>query len=145
MQEYLKHRETLVSKRKKKPVSTAPSSSPSIATAVSTTAFVGSSSSLPSISTDDKLGDYLHSFLANFLSQSGSVGANPSSFAAPAVVPDLASPWQGVAGGLGADILIRGRLTEPSGVVPLSQEETHPPSPHLLCLCMMMFSVIGLG
>ena len=48
MQEYLKHSKTLVSKRKKKPVSTTPSS-PSITPAVSTTASVDSSPSLPSI------------------------------------------------------------------------------------------------
>ena len=99
----------------------------SITPAVSTTASVGSSPSLPSMSTDGKLWDYVHSFLATCLSQSGSVGTNPS-FAAPAVVPDSGPPLRGVTGGLGADILNRGRLTKPSGVVPPSQEEHPPPS-----------------
>ena len=117
--------ERLVLKGKEKLVSSSPS--PSVIPAVSTSASVGSSPSLPSVSDNDKLRDYVHSFLSSFLSQSGSVGINPSSFSAPTVVPDSAPPVQGVAGGLGAGSLNKGRLTEPSGVVPLFQEETPPP------------------
>ena len=65
-----------------------------------------------------------------FLSQSGSVGANPSSFSAPPVVPHSGPPLQGVAGGLGADNLYIGRLSESSGMVPPTTQED-PPTPHM--------------
>ena len=99
MLDYLKHRKSLVSKGKKKLVSTATSSSPSVPPAVTTTAPVGSPS-LPSMGSDDKLRDYVHSVLATFFSQSGSVGTNPS-FSAPLVVPDSAPLLRGITGGLG--------------------------------------------
>ena len=74
MKEYLKHRKSLVSKGKKKPVVTAPSSSsssvtPSVLPCVS--ALV-SNPSLPSVSDDQKIKDYVHSFLSLFLTQSDS-------------------------------------------------------------------------
>ena len=139
MQEYIKHRKTLVSKGKKKPVSTAPSS-PLVPPAVSTRASVVSSPSLPSLSDDDKLRDYVHSVLSSFLSQSGSVGIDQFSFPAPTVVPDSAPPVRGATRGLWADILNRGRLTEPSGMVSPTQEENPP----IMCPCMMLI-MIGLG
>ena len=92
--EKIKHRKSLVSKRKKK--STTPStSSPSLPPAVTTTASVGSP--LPSMSSDEKLREYVHLFLANFSSQSGSVGSNPS-LSALLVVPQPPPPRCG--GGL---------------------------------------------
>ena len=36
--------------------------------------------SLPTLSNDDKLRDYVHLLFSSFISQSGSVGINPSSF-----------------------------------------------------------------
>ena len=115
MQYYLKYRKSLVSKGKK-PVSTTPPSSPSITPAVSSIASVVSQPSIPSVSDDEKIRDYVHSFLSSFFSQLGSVGINPSSFSSPAVVPHLAPPLRGATGGVGADILNRGRLTRPSGI-----------------------------
>ena len=64
---YVKHQRSLVSKGKKVPV-----------TAV-TTAPVVSLPSLP-VSTEDQLWNYMHSVLANLLSQSGSVGTNLLSY-----------------------------------------------------------------
>ena len=95
MQDYLKHKKSLISKRKKKPVSSAPSSSPSVSLAVSTVASVGSPIALPSVSDDAKIKDYVHLILSSFFSQSGSVGINPSSLSAPTVVPDSAPPIRG--------------------------------------------------
>ena len=95
MLDYLKHRKSLVLKGKKKsttPSTPSSSSSPSLPPAVTTTASVGSL--LPLMSSDEKLRDYVHSFLANFLSQSGSIGSNQS-LSAPLVVPHLAPLLRG--------------------------------------------------
>ena len=73
MKEYLKHRKSLVPKGKKKPVVTAPSSSSSVTLSVlpCVSALV-SNPSLPSVSDDQKIKDYVHSFLSLFLTQSDS-------------------------------------------------------------------------
>ena len=95
MLEHLKHRKSLVSKGKKKsttPSSSSSSSSPSPlvpAGSVATTL----ASPLPPLASDERIRDYVHSFLTNVLSQSGSVGSdtNPS-FSAPPVVPNTPPP-----------------------------------------------------
>ena len=94
MLDYLKHRKSLVLKGKKSttPSTSSSSSSPSLPPAVTTAACVGSP--LLSTSFDEKLGDYLHLILANFLSQSGSIRCNPS-FSVPPVVPDSCPPVVG--------------------------------------------------
>ena len=86
MKEYLKHRKSLVSEGKKKPVvttvttpSSSPSATPSVSPSISVLVF---NPSLPSVSNDQKIKDYVHSILSSFLSQSGSLGINPS-FSAP--------------------------------------------------------------
>ena len=68
MLDYLKHRKSLVSKEKKSATPSTSSSSSSLLLphAVTATATVGSP--LPSLDSDDKLRDYIHSLLANFLS-----------------------------------------------------------------------------
>ena len=136
MLDYLKHRKSLVSKGKKK--STTPSTSSSFSSllppAVTTTASVGSP--LTSVSSDEKLRDYVHSILANFLSQSGSIGSNPS-FSAPPVVPDKEQhpPPQGGGGGL---LVAYGPIpyTEGSFVNPLAwcprRLKRKPPHPHIV-------------
>ena len=92
-------------------------------------------SPLPPLASDDRIKDYVHSFLTNFLSQSGSVGtANNPSFSAPPLVPDSAPPLRGVDGGLGADTLYRGWLTEPSGEVPPTIQEEN------LSQCVCVFA-----
>ena len=68
MQDFLKHRRSLVLKGKKKPVSSVPSSSPLVTPVVSSIASVGSSPSLPSVSDEDRIKDYVHSFLSSFFS-----------------------------------------------------------------------------
>ena len=110
------------------PSTSSSSSSLSLPPAVTTTASVGSL--WTSMSSDEKLRDYVHSFLANFLSQSGNVRSNPS-LSAPPVVPHCPPPpavWGGC-WGLGADTLYRGRLTESSGLVPPTTQEENPPRP----------------
>ena len=94
---YVKHQKSLVSKGKKK----TPSSSPLKQPAVQTTAPVAPST-LPA-STEDQLKQYVHSFLSDFLSQSGQLGTNPF-FSAPPAVPNSASLSREVAVGLGADL-----------------------------------------
>ena len=99
MQDYLKHRKPLVSKGKKKPVSSAPPSSPSISPAGSTVASVGSSHPIPLVMMTRLRIMCTHSVLSSFFSRSGSLGVNPSSFSAPTMVPDSASQVRGVTGG----------------------------------------------
>ena len=65
MQDYLTHRRALVSKSKK--TATASSSSSVVtAPAVSSAPFLGSSPSLPFVSDDEEIKDYVHSFLSSF-------------------------------------------------------------------------------
>ena len=92
MIDYLKHWKSLVSKGKKKPVVTTHSSSTSAPPSVSpSVSSLVSNPSLPSVGDDQKIKDYVHSFLSSFLLQSGSVGINPS-FSAPTEVPNPAPP-----------------------------------------------------
>ena len=81
----------------------------------------------------------------SFLSQLGSIGINPASFSALAVVPDLAPPLRGATGGVGAAILISGRLTDPPGVVPPLQEETPPPNVSLHVVAYDRFGVVRIS
>ena len=144
MHEYLKHRKSLVSKGKKKPVVTTPSSSPSVPPSVSpSVSSLVANPSLPSVSDDQKIKAYVHSILSSFLSQSGSVGINPS-FSAPMEEPNPTSPLRGATGGGGGGEtanLSRGRHIEPSGMVPSSQEDVDSP---FQCLCMMCI-IVGLA
>ena len=94
MQEYLKHRKSLVSKGKKKPAAAALSVSPSSTPVVSAVSSVVPQPALPSVSDDQKIKDYVHSFLSQFLSQSGVVSTNPS-VSAPSVMPHSSTPSGG--------------------------------------------------
>ena len=95
MADYLCHRKSLVSKGKKKSVTTASSSSPSAPP--SATPSVASASPTPilsSIADDEKIKSYIQSVLANLLSQQSSqasLGINPF-FTAPLEVPDIPPP-----------------------------------------------------
>ena len=112
MQDYLKHRKSLVAKGKKKPAS--------ISSLVSQPV-------LPSVSDDQKSKEYVPSILSSFLSQTNGISTNPS-VSAPTVVPHCSPPSQGATGGGRAAILNRGRLTETSGTVPpVQQEDVNPP------------------
>ena len=122
----LSHHRSLVSKGKKKSVTTPSSSSPSVPPSA-TPSVVSQSSSLRSIADDDKIKQYVSSVLASMLSQPSSqvsLGTNPF-FSAPMEVPDVTP--RGSIGGRGAESLIRGRIASPSGVVPPSQEDVMPP------------------
>ena len=70
MQEYLKHRKSLVSKGRKKPASATPPSSPSPTPVVSTVSSLISHPADPSVSDDQRIKDYVHSLLSGFFSQS---------------------------------------------------------------------------
>ena len=129
MADYLRHRKSLVSKGKRKlSVTTASSSSPSVPP--SATPSVASSSPAPtllSIADDDKIKQYVHSVLANLLSQQSSqasLGSNPL-FSAPLEVPYIPPP--GSTGGKGSESLKRGRFASPSGVVPPVSDNVMPP------------------
>ena len=101
MAEYLCHRRSLVSKGKKKPVTTPSSSSPSVPPSASPS--VSSQSPSPSLTSiaDDKLKQYVQSVLASMLSQPGSqVSLGTNHFiSAPMKVPDV--PFRGSTGGEG--------------------------------------------
>ena len=130
MAEYLCHRRSLVSKGKKKLVST-PSSSPSVPPSAAPVRPVQSPTpALSSLADDSKLKEYVHSVLASMLSQPGSqvnLGSNPF-ISAPVEVTDI--PSQGSTGGRGSESLIRDRFASPSGVVlPPSEEDVMPPIP----------------
>ena len=86
MQEYLKHRKSLVSKGRKKPASATPSSSPSPTPMVSTVSSLVSQPVVPSVSDDQRIKEYVHSLLSGFFSQSSDLGTNLS-FSAPLMVP----------------------------------------------------------
>ena len=85
MSEYIKHKKSLATKRGKKPATAAASGSSQ--PAVASSPLLGSPPRLPSVSDDDKLRDAFLSVLQN-LSQTGSIGTNPFSFAVPSSVPD---------------------------------------------------------
>ena len=99
---------------------------------MSTVSSVIQQPALPPVSDDQKIQDYVQSFLSQFLSQSGIVGTNPS-VSAPLVVPHSSPPSWGATGGGGAASLNRGRPTEASGMVPpVMQKDQIPPSRVLL-------------
>ena len=135
----MKPSKSLVSKGKKKPAAATPSS-PLLTPAVSSVSSLVSQPALPSVSDDQKIKEYVHSILSSFLSQTGSVGTNPS-ISASTVVPDSAPPLRGATRGVGAAILMRGQPTEPSGMVPPVQKEDVNPLP--LCHCVMCI-IVGL-
>ena len=120
---YVKHQRSLLSKGKKE----ATASSPTVPVTAVTTAPVASLPSLP-ILTEDQLMTYVHSVLANLLSQSGSLGTNLLS-TVPLTVPNSAPMSTGAAGGLGSVTPFEVLTTESPGLVP-------PPPPLLLCLCV---------
>ena len=116
---YVKHQRSLVPKERKE-VTT---SSPLLPVTAVTTASVVSLPSLPVVS-EDQIRDYVHTVLANILSQSGSVGTNTNSTAPPAV-PYLAPMSTGVAGGLSSDTPFEVLISESPGVVlPTNQEDS---------------------
>ena len=87
-----------------------------------------SCSSLPNmpVLTEDHLRQYVHSMLANLLSQPGNVGTNLPSTAPPAV-PDSAPMSTGAAGGLGSVTPFEVPITEsPGAVLPTTQEDLPP-------------------
>ena len=128
MADYLRHRKSLVSKRKKKlSVTTAYSSSPSVSP--SATPSVASSSPSPtltSIAVGEEIKQYVHSVLANLLSQQSSqasLGSIPF-LSVPLEVFDI--PPLGSTGRRGSESLKRGRFASPSGVVPPVTEDITP-------------------
>ena len=86
MQEYLKHKKSLATKRGKKPAVAAASVSQP---AVESSPLLGSPPTFPSISDDSKIRDAVLAVLQS-LSRSGSVEINPSSFSALSTVPNYA-------------------------------------------------------
>ena len=120
---YVKHQRSLVSNGRKEVTN----SSPSLPVTTVITASVVSPPSLPVVS-EDQIRDYVHSVLANILSQSGSVGTNTIS-TAPLAVPNSAPMSTGVAGGLSSDTPFEVPTSESPGVVlPMNREDPPPPS-----------------
>ena len=93
MAEYLRHCKSLVSKGKKKPVST-PSFFPSVPpSAVPVRPVQSPTPALSSLANDSKLKEHVHSVLASMLSQPGSpvnIGSNPF-ISARVEVPNIPS------------------------------------------------------
>ena len=105
MQDYLRHRKSLVSKGRNKAATAVSTASASSTPEVSTVSSVVNQPALPSVSDDEKIKDYVRSFLSQFLTQSGILGTNPS-VSAPSVVPPHSSPpSRGATGGGGATSL----------------------------------------
>ena len=100
MTDYLKHKKSLATKSKKKPLTFASTSASPIPPAVASSPLVGSPPRLPSGSDDAKIRDTVFSVL-DALSQSGSVGNNPFSFSAPSSVPNSVTQERGTTGGEG--------------------------------------------
>ena len=129
MAEYVCHERSLVSKSRKPKVSTPSASNPSVThSELPTVVSQVATPSLSSIADDDKIKNYVHSFLASMLSQpSGqiSLGSNPF-FSAPSVeVPDI--PSCGSTGGRSAESLSSWSASSPSSVVPPSSQDVVPP------------------
>ena len=104
-----------------------------------------SSSSPPymPVSTADQFRSYVHSFIAEFLSQSGQLGTNRS-LSAPPVVPDSAPLIRRAAGGLGAVTPTGVPPTEsPGEVLPMYQEDVPPPILHVHALHYVRFHSWG--
>ena len=137
MQDYLKHRKSLVSKGKKKssvakPISSAPSVPPSATPPSTRVSVAPSTHTLTSVASDQSIKDYVHSVLASFLSRSASqfsLGSNPFVSAPMAEVPNVSH--RGSIGGSDAESLMRGRQVAPSGMVPRPQEEDVISSPFM--------------
>ena len=91
MQEYLKHKKSLATKRGKKPAVAAASV---CHPAVESSPLLGSPPSFPSIIEDSKIRDAVLAVLQP-LSRTGSVDINQSSFPAPSTVPDYAPSMGG--------------------------------------------------
>ena len=99
LQDYLKHRKSLVSKGKKKSsVATPTSSSPSVPlsatppTPAVSVSVAPPTPTLTSIASDQSINDYVHSVLASFLFQPASqisIGSNPFVSAPMAEVPNV--------------------------------------------------------
>ena len=112
MQEYLKHKKSLATKRGKKPAVAAASVS---RPAVESSTLLGSPPTFPSISEDSKIRDAVLAVLQS-LSKAGSLGTNQSS-TAPSTVPDYAPSVGGDTGGDGGMKPHNvGRLSRSSGV-----------------------------
>ena len=139
---YIKHQKIFVSKGKKKTPSFSSSSSPpSKPPAVQTTAPVAPP--LLPASTEDQLKNFVHSFLWDFLPQSGQIGTNPL-ISAPPAVSNSASLLLEVARGLSADSLTGVPLTESSGkVLPMTQVDV--PLPNINVHAVSFFLARGVG
>ena len=137
MQDYLKHRKSLVSKGKKKSTVTTPASSAPLVPPSATPASPAVSASvapptptLTSIASDQSIKDYVHSVLASFFSSPASqfsLGNNPFVSAPMTEVPNVSH--RGSTGGSDAESLMRGRQVALSGTVPRPQEEDVISSP----------------
>ena len=128
MQNYVKHRKSLVSEGKKSSVAT-PTSTPSVLPSATPASPAISASVAPptpalmSIASDQSIKAYVHSLLASFLSHPASqfsLGSNPFVSAPMAKVPNVSH--RGSTGGSDAESLMRGRQITP-GMVPRPQEE----------------------
>ena len=133
MQDYLKHRKSLVSKGKEKSsVATPTSSAPSVPPSATPTSVsvAPPTPTLTSVASDECIKEYVHSVLASFLSQPATqlnLGSNPFISPTMAEVPNVSH--RGSAGGSDAESLLRGRQVAPSGMVPWPQEEDGISSP----------------
>ena len=94
---------------------------------MSTVGSVVPQPALPSVSDDQKIKDYVQSFLSQFLSQSG-VLSTILSVVAPSMVPHSSPPPRGATGGEGAASLNRGLPIVTSGKVPSIMPEDQIPT-----------------
>ena len=77
-------------------------------------------------------------------SQSGSIGINLFPFQLPSGTK-LSPPSRGATGGGGSASLNRGRLTELSGTVPLTQEENPPHNVSVHAVTYVRFGLVRIG
>ena len=130
MNDYVRHKRSLISKSRKPKITTPSVSTPSVTPSESPPVSQVATPSLTSIADDEKLKSYVQSFLASMLNQSSgqvSLGSNPFISAPSVEVPDL--PPQGSTGGKIAESLSSRSVESPSGVVPPSpQEDVMPPT-----------------
>ena len=131
--EYVRHKRSLLSKARKPKVTTPSASAASVTPSESPSLSQVATPSPTSLADDEKLKKYVHSFLSSMRSQQSgqvSLGSNPFVSAPSVEVPDL--PPLGSTGGKTTESLSSRLVEFPSGMVPPPpQEDVMPPHPRV--------------
>ena len=146
MNEYVRHKRSLISKSRKPKVTTPSASSASVTPSESPYLSQVVSPSPTSLADDGKLKNYVHSFLASMPSQQSgqvSLGSKPFVSAPSVEVPDL--PSRGSTGGKTAESLSSRSVESPFGVVPPPPQDDVMPPTHVSASRMSSVGLAGVS